>query len=214
MSSYLSFFFFFQAEDGIRDKLVTGVQTCALPISQDGEKSDPGKERDARILRQLQYPAIELDQAQVAVQEVLWPGAVDVEDGGAKREVGQSHPALAHVARGGFPLWLARPPPLGQDVRPRRQRERGERPWVAQGGRAGRGEQLVERQPPDPSGVPRVPTAGSAPRQPHLEHGSRACQPSGRRAEEPYLAVCAAEKGAQDLPACFLAATAPYRQRE
>src|SRR5205823_10084558 len=26
--------FFFQAEDGIRDKLVTGVQTCALPILQ------------------------------------------------------------------------------------------------------------------------------------------------------------------------------------
>src|SRR6266404_1235526 len=30
------FFFFFQAEDGIRDKLVTGVQTCALPISRAG----------------------------------------------------------------------------------------------------------------------------------------------------------------------------------
>src|SRR5207244_8858041 len=29
----LFFFFFFQAEDGIRDDLVTGVQTCALPIS-------------------------------------------------------------------------------------------------------------------------------------------------------------------------------------
>src|SRR5947208_4640101 len=27
-------FFFFQAEDGIRDDLVTGVQTCALPISE------------------------------------------------------------------------------------------------------------------------------------------------------------------------------------
>ena len=27
------FVFFFQAEDGIRDKLMTGVQTCALPIS-------------------------------------------------------------------------------------------------------------------------------------------------------------------------------------
>ena len=26
------YFFFFQAEDGIRDRLVTGVQTCALPI--------------------------------------------------------------------------------------------------------------------------------------------------------------------------------------
>src|SRR5687767_15523176 len=30
---FFFFFFFFQAEDGIRDKLVTGVQTCALPIS-------------------------------------------------------------------------------------------------------------------------------------------------------------------------------------
>src|SRR6266496_5248851 len=30
---YLLFFFFFQAEDGIRDLYVTGVQTCALPIS-------------------------------------------------------------------------------------------------------------------------------------------------------------------------------------
>src|SRR6266540_5489630 len=29
----LLFFFFFQAEDGIRDRDVTGVQTCALPIS-------------------------------------------------------------------------------------------------------------------------------------------------------------------------------------
>src|SRR5256885_4589744 len=28
----MSFFFFFQAEDGIRDYKVTGVQTCALPI--------------------------------------------------------------------------------------------------------------------------------------------------------------------------------------
>src|SRR5258708_39968282 len=30
-------FFFFQAEDGIRDDLVTGVQTCALPISSLGK---------------------------------------------------------------------------------------------------------------------------------------------------------------------------------
>src|SRR2546426_3118477 len=34
----ISFFFFFQAEDGIRDYKVTGVQTCALPIS---DKSAP-----------------------------------------------------------------------------------------------------------------------------------------------------------------------------
>src|SRR5256886_3863394 len=31
-TSSLSFRFFFQAEDGIRDLTVTGVQTCALPI--------------------------------------------------------------------------------------------------------------------------------------------------------------------------------------
>src|SRR6266513_4206120 len=30
---YIFYFFFFQAEDGIRDRNVTGVQTCALPIS-------------------------------------------------------------------------------------------------------------------------------------------------------------------------------------
>src|SRR5947207_11554940 len=30
---YSDVFFFFQAEDGIRDHCVTGVQTCALPIS-------------------------------------------------------------------------------------------------------------------------------------------------------------------------------------
>src|SRR3989449_7943671 len=30
----LAGFFFFQAEDGIRDVAVTGVQTCALPISR------------------------------------------------------------------------------------------------------------------------------------------------------------------------------------
>src|SRR5207247_6430312 len=33
LSIFFFFFFFFQAEDGIRDPLVTGVQTCALPIS-------------------------------------------------------------------------------------------------------------------------------------------------------------------------------------
>src|SRR5437868_11581529 len=33
-------FFFFQAEDGIRDRNVTGVQTCALPIS--GSCAGPG----------------------------------------------------------------------------------------------------------------------------------------------------------------------------
>src|SRR2546427_6616252 len=45
------FFFFFQAEDGIRDLTVTGVQTCALPIS--GER---GKRRDQYILEDGHVP--------------------------------------------------------------------------------------------------------------------------------------------------------------
>src|SRR5256885_5003148 len=35
--------FFFQAEDGIRDYKVTGVQTCALPISAAGAAGDAGQ---------------------------------------------------------------------------------------------------------------------------------------------------------------------------
>src|SRR5207249_9671646 len=34
-------YFFFQAEDGIRDRNVTGVQTCALPISGTGGPGGP-----------------------------------------------------------------------------------------------------------------------------------------------------------------------------
>src|SRR5260370_22443733 len=36
-SDMIPVFFFFQAEDGIRDSSVTGVQTCALPISEEPE---------------------------------------------------------------------------------------------------------------------------------------------------------------------------------
>src|SRR5206468_8845022 len=49
-------FFFFQAEDGIRDLIVTGVQTCALPISSAarawrhrlGRRRNPARCRQAR----------------------------------------------------------------------------------------------------------------------------------------------------------------------
>src|SRR5256886_12660142 len=41
VSSLICFFFFFQAEDGIRDLTVTGVQTCALPIYKHGRWQRP-----------------------------------------------------------------------------------------------------------------------------------------------------------------------------
>src|SRR2546422_1754734 len=47
-TSGLSFFFFFQAEDGIRDVAVTGVQTCALPISAPEGRAPPPPVRASR----------------------------------------------------------------------------------------------------------------------------------------------------------------------
>src|SRR2546427_1344013 len=45
-------FFFFQAEDGIRDLTVTGVQTCALPISHGrGGGRRGGSRRRSRLPR-------------------------------------------------------------------------------------------------------------------------------------------------------------------
>src|SRR2546430_5441593 len=44
------FFFFFQAEDGIRDLTVTGVQTCALPISFTRRAAEELRHRLAGLL--------------------------------------------------------------------------------------------------------------------------------------------------------------------
>src|SRR5699024_12674213 len=41
-NTYEFIFFFFQAEDGIRDRNVTGVQTCALPIYRGQVESQEG----------------------------------------------------------------------------------------------------------------------------------------------------------------------------
>src|SRR2546430_10955258 len=43
-------FFFFQAEDGIRDLTVTGVQTCALPIFIPGSDGETGPNSDPNYL--------------------------------------------------------------------------------------------------------------------------------------------------------------------
>src|SRR2546422_402359 len=57
------FFFFFQAEDGIRDVAVTGVQTCALPICFDGRhflgtrRPGPAHARQRSTMRTLHLTA-------------------------------------------------------------------------------------------------------------------------------------------------------------
>src|SRR2546429_2968475 len=63
------YFFFFQAEDGIRDVAVTGVQTCALPISYCVVPYTRGPERsrasdsilrEVRQLAELGYSEVQL----------------------------------------------------------------------------------------------------------------------------------------------------------
>src|SRR2546430_9334831 len=52
----MCFFFFFQAEDGIRDLTVTGVQTCALPICQMRRRRQHGCTAVADVVEtQTQY---------------------------------------------------------------------------------------------------------------------------------------------------------------
>src|SRR5215204_906102 len=67
------FFFFFQAEDGIRDHCVTGVQTCALPIFP------PGATRGLLKIRVWPDTATEPDETFSVVFSN--PTAVEIEDG-------------------------------------------------------------------------------------------------------------------------------------
>src|SRR5690349_23389758 len=52
----LKFFFFFQAEDGIRDLYVTGVQTCALPIYAPGGMTQRVLGRHTPKRRRIERP--------------------------------------------------------------------------------------------------------------------------------------------------------------
>src|SRR5258708_23316047 len=66
--------FFFQAEDGIRDDLVTGVQTCALPICT-GPPHEPRGLCQRVFVREVPPPA-RIDDARGLVDQVLrWQGA-------------------------------------------------------------------------------------------------------------------------------------------
>src|SRR2546426_9881254 len=89
-----SFFFFFQAEDGIRDYKVTGVQTCALPISSNtnspccsvslmtasGSRGSPWQEqpvvgRDLARLRDDKYQPCRDRGPMSGLADLAWPGS-------------------------------------------------------------------------------------------------------------------------------------------
>src|SRR5206468_8686582 len=60
----------FQAEDGIRDLIVTGVQTCALPISRNG--AGPGDVREGvRAAREAVLHAVgEMEQPVISLPDL------------------------------------------------------------------------------------------------------------------------------------------------
>src|SRR5258708_27069845 len=68
-------FFFFQAEDGIRDDLVTGVQTCALPIYECVRARGPNRLRRRSPRSQKQFRAKTAEAAwRPAARSALLPG--------------------------------------------------------------------------------------------------------------------------------------------
>src|SRR5687768_18340412 len=68
---FFFFFFFFQAEDGIRDVAVTGVQTCALPISAL-PAPDTTNRKNMLLLIQLRWIAAFGQVVTIAIAELAF----------------------------------------------------------------------------------------------------------------------------------------------
>src|SRR3989454_7215122 len=75
-----AFFFFFQAEDGIRDYKVTGVQTCALPIYLRLDHAVRGIEPEvARGFELRQRAAREVVRAERVLEAAMRGAGIDEE---------------------------------------------------------------------------------------------------------------------------------------
>src|SRR5437764_15447392 len=82
-------FFFFQAEDGIRDTSVTGVQTCALPIS-------PVRVHRGELIEALARLGPGNDRFRALERVAPLAGEIPVSDGGAALD--EAHlPAVPEV---------------------------------------------------------------------------------------------------------------------
>src|SRR5215469_8593824 len=100
------FFFFFQAEDGIRDLYVTGVQTCALPLLPRLVKSVGGVERPAgSAVPDLPFNTEHIDFIRTAMVAVTTSGTArafgDLGLGEGIRMAGKTGTAQARGYSGG-----------------------------------------------------------------------------------------------------------------
>src|SRR5207249_9511222 len=81
--SIIIFCFFFQAEDGIRDRNVTGVQTCALPICRGDVHDVAAVGEDVERIRRLVLGQVgrRVDLRQEVQARVVREAAEEVEVG-------------------------------------------------------------------------------------------------------------------------------------
>src|SRR5258708_31232098 len=95
---YCSDFFFFQAEDGIRDDLVTGVQTCALPIwTGENPISREGDDLRRSPLGEMKRRALAAWQPIVVLVEALVEAEAAVEHERADERTGAITRTLEHA---------------------------------------------------------------------------------------------------------------------
>src|SRR3989442_11416711 len=71
-------FFFFQAEDGIRDADVTGVQTCALPISVSRSVSIDSERDTVNTAIQVNVAMITYGETEVTKRLAAWAALIAV----------------------------------------------------------------------------------------------------------------------------------------
>src|SRR5256884_219648 len=84
--------FFFQAEDGIRDVAVTGVQTCALPISEERRRRAAARDQQRRGRDELPVPRhLRAEPRVLGVRRSLARVAVArIDDGRLASEIGRA----------------------------------------------------------------------------------------------------------------------------
>src|SRR5256886_5511631 len=93
-------FFFFQAEDGIRDLTVTGVQTCALPISGGVVLEDEEAQIEARRARRERERRLEGRPLPRRVEGLSEPRVPRLEQGREDRKstrLNSSHSQISYA---------------------------------------------------------------------------------------------------------------------
>src|SRR5205823_8689210 len=92
---------FFQAEDGIRDKLVTGVQTCALPILGETRTKSTGRAASAPDLFDKARSHDRAELIELARQHDLMPyfRQVEAESGPVVRMEGEERSEERRVGK-------------------------------------------------------------------------------------------------------------------